>query len=108
MDFSAIVDFFTGITYGRALSLLVTFFGVTSTFAYLHQAYWIWKRKSSGDVSLFTFGYFFLGQFVFVLYGFYNNDIPVIITFIANMIGSGLVIGMTLVYRKREKIVDSV
>lgn len=86
--------------YKTALEFLTTFFGVTSAFAYLHQAYWIWKRKSSADVSIFTFSYFFIGQLVYVLYGFYLGSFPIIATFIANMLGSGLVITLTVVFRK--------
>lgn len=85
---------------GDVLGFLAAFFGVTSTFAYLHQAYWIWKRKSSADVSIFTFAYFFLGQLVMLVYSIYLANIPYIITWIANMSGSGLVIILTLVYRK--------
>jgi uncharacterized protein with PQ loop repeat len=86
--------------YGEILAFLAAFFGVTSTFAYLHQAYWIWKRKSSADVSIFTFAYFFLGQTVMLLYSFHLHNIPYIITWIANMTGSSLVILLTIIYRK--------
>ena len=86
--------------YGELLNVVVTFFGVTSAFAYLHQAYWIWKRKSSADVSIFTFAYFFTGQFFYLLYGFYLGSFPIIATFVANMIGSGLVIVLAVAYRK--------
>ncbi len=86
--------------YSDTLKFLVTFFGVTSAFAYMHQAYRIWRRKSSADVSIFTFSYFFIGQFIYLLYGIYLNEFPIIATFIANMAGSGLVITLILVYRK--------
>lgn len=89
-------------TYGDILNFLATFFGVTSSFAYLHQAYVIWRRKSSADVSIFTFGYFFIGQFVYVLLGIYLGSFPIIATFIANMIGSGLVISLAVAFRKRS------
>ena len=68
-------------SYGEFLSWLTAFFGVTSAFAYLHQAYWILKRKSAADVSLFTFIYFFLGQFAFVLFGFHTGQLNIILTF---------------------------
>ena len=87
-------------SYGAILEWLVPFFGVTSTFAYLHQAFWIWRRKSSADVSLFTFSYFFLGQLVMLLYSIHIGNIPYIIVWIANMTGSGLVILLTVMYRK--------
>ena len=86
--------------YGELLNVVVTFFGVTSAFAYLHQAYLIRKRKSSADVSIFTFAYFFTGQFFYLLYGFHLGSFPIIATFVANMIGSGLVIAMAVAYRK--------
>ncbi len=89
-------------TYGDFLSWLTAFFGVTSAFAYLHQAYWIWKRKSAADVSLFTFAYFFLGQFAFLLYGLHSAQLNIILTFIANMCGSGLVIALVLRFRHPE------
>lgn len=86
-------------TYGEVLNWLTAFFGVTSAFAYLHQAYWIWKRKSSADVSLFTFSYFFMGQLAFFLYGLHSHQINIIATFLANMCGSGLVIVLVLRFR---------
>jgi uncharacterized protein with PQ loop repeat len=96
-------------SYGAILEWLVPFFGVTSTFAYLHQAFWIWRRRSSADVSLFTFSYFFLGQLVMLLYSIHIGNIPYIIVWIANMTGSGLVIVLTVVYRRggAQKAVSS-
>jgi len=88
--------------YGTALEYLVTFFGVTSAFAYMHQAWVIWRRKSSADVSIFTFAYFFTGQLIYVLYGVYLGSFPIIATFVANMMGSGLVISLALIFRKRK------
>ena len=87
---------------GLVLEFLVTFFGVTSSFAYLSQAWVMWKRKSSADVSIFTFAYFFAGQLVYVVYGFYLGSIPIIATFIANMLGSGLVIALALAFRRKK------
>lgn len=91
--------------YGSALAWLMAFFGVTSAFAYIHQAYWIWKRKSSADVSIFTFVYFFCGQTIALLYSIYLFDVPFILTWIANMTGSGLVIAMTIIYRRKAETV---
>ncbi|HUX07441.1 MAG TPA: PQ-loop domain-containing transporter [Acidobacteriota bacterium] len=86
--------------YGLALEFLTTFFGVTSAFAYLPQALTIWRNKSSADVSIFTFAYFFAGQLVYVIYGIHLGSIPIILTFVANMLGCGSVIAMAIHFRR--------
>jgi MtN3 and saliva related transmembrane protein len=86
--------------YGLILEYLTTFFGVTSAFAYLPQALTIRRNRSSADVSVFTFAYFFAGQLIYVLYGLQLGSLPIILTFIANMLGCGTVIAMALYYRK--------
>jgi MtN3 and saliva related transmembrane protein len=87
--------------YGLILEYLTTFFGVTSALAYLPQALTIHRNKSSADVSIFTFAYFFAGQLIYVLYGLHLGSLPIILTFIANMLGCGSVIAMAAYYRKR-------
>ena len=94
--------------YGMALEFLTTFFGVSSAFAYLPQAITIWRNKSSADVSIFTFSYFFAGQFVYVFYGIHLSSIPIILTFLANMLGCGTVIAMAIYFRKKGVRTESV
>ncbi|MFC1720916.1 SemiSWEET family sugar transporter [Patescibacteria group bacterium] len=84
------------------LEIFVTFMGVLMSVGYFPQAYKIWKTKSARDVSLFTYGIFSVGTFVWTLYGVYINDLPIILSFIVGIIGSWLVLGLSLYYKDKK------
>jgi MtN3 and saliva related transmembrane protein len=60
------------------LSVLATFFGTFQALANLPQAYKIFKRRSSKDVSLTTYLIFLVGSVVWVLYGIEIGSFAVI------------------------------
>ena len=67
---------------------------------YYPQAYKIYKNKSAKDISVPTYAIFSIGTFVWTLYGFYLNDLPIILSFVIGVAGSWAVLGLTLYYRK--------
>ncbi|KKT81707.1 MAG: hypothetical protein UW78_C0006G0072 [Candidatus Azambacteria bacterium GW2011_GWA1_44_9] len=77
--------------------------GVLMSIGYYPQAYIIWKNKSSQGISILTYSIFSVGTFVWTIYGFYLRDVPIILSFILGVVGSWLVLGLTLYY-KRKKI----
>ena len=76
--------------------------GVLMSIGYYPQAYKIYKTKSSRGVSLLTFGIFGIGTLTWTIYGFYTNDWTIIWGFVVGVIGSWLVIGLTLFYRNKN------
>ena len=66
-------------TFDRALGLLVSIVGIATGGAYLPQAVRIWKRRSSGDVSILTYVLFLGGQSVYFVYGIRISQWPLIV-----------------------------
>ena len=77
-------------------------FGVAlfvNAFLFIPQAWNIFKYKKSGEVSLITFGGFWVTQLLTVIHAIINHDNILLIGYILAMITCGLVIVLTLVYR---------
>lgn len=62
------------------LSWLATFFGILIGVGNFPQAFRIFKRRSSGDISVFSILIFFFGAIIWTLYGIELNNFPVVIT----------------------------
>ena len=69
---------------------------------YYPQAYRIWKRKASHDVSLGTYVMFGVGTCIWLLYGLYQRDVAITLSFLPGAFGSWLVIALTLYYRRTK------
>ncbi len=78
---------------------IVTILGVAMSCGYYPQAYTIWKRKSSADVSLVSYVVFVIGTTTWTIYGFYKHDTAIIWSFIIGAVGSVLVLSLALYYR---------
>ena len=57
--------------------------GVLTTISFLPQAVRAWKTKSTKDISLAMFLCFCTGVVLWVIYGFYTQNLPV---FLANFV----------------------
>ena len=55
--------------------------GILTTISFLPQAIKTWQTKSTKDISLAMFLTFCVGVTLWVVYGFYTNNLPV---FVAN------------------------
>jgi MtN3 and saliva related transmembrane protein len=64
--------------------ILATLFGTLSAIANFPQAWRIFKRKSAGDISIWTYSLLFVGAITWILYGFEINNFPIVIT---NIVG---------------------
>jgi MtN3 and saliva related transmembrane protein len=62
------------------LSYLAGFFGFFIGVANFPQAIKIFKTKSAKDISIITLSIFFMGSFVWTLYGIELQNVPIIIT----------------------------
>lgn len=68
--------------------------------AYFPQAYNIYKNKSGFNISIATFVLFGIGTLLWTLYGFSKNDWILIVSFLPGVIGSWLILILTLIYRR--------
>ena len=81
------------------LAWLVSAVGIATGAAYVPQVARIWKRRSSDDVSIFTYALFLGGQLVYLVYGIRIRQVPLIVGMAANIVGSVAVIGSALRFR---------
>tara|TARA_Y100000310_G_scaffold313669_1_gene362301 strand:+ start:657 stop:914 length:258 start_codon:yes stop_codon:yes gene_type:complete len=81
------------------LAILATFFGVVGAIGFYLQAFKVFKRKSSADVSIPSFIIFSLGMFFWLLYGIELRDSPLLIANTVGLVGGLLVISGSLYYR---------
>ena len=83
------------------IKILATVMGMVMSLGYFLQAYKIYKNKSSKDVSTLSYVVFSFGTLTWLIYGISINDLPIILGFIFGVIGSWLVLILTLIYRKK-------
>ena len=70
------------------LIILTIIFGIAMSFGYFTQTYKIFSRKSSKDISLWTYLFFALGIIIWLIYGITINNFPIIISNIVYLIGA--------------------
>ncbi|MFC1753204.1 SemiSWEET family sugar transporter [Thermoproteota archaeon] len=68
------------------LSVLATVGGVMMSLAHIPQAYKIYKTKSAHDISLLTYSIFLGGSIIWIVYGAYFRDWPVLISFVVSLV----------------------
>ena len=83
-------------------TVFVSFIGVLMSLGYYPQAYTIWKNKSAQNVSIITFFIFSIGTLTWLIYGIKNNDIPVIASFGLGVVGSWLVLSLSIFYKIKK------
>ena len=74
------------------ISILVSIFGILMSIGHFFQAGKIIKNKKAKDVSLMTYLIFFIGSFIWLIYGVILKELPIVISFIIGVIGSFLVL----------------
>ena len=60
--------------------------GTLTTISFLPQAIQAWKTKSTKDISLAMFLSFCVGVTLWVIYGFYTDNIPVFVANFATLV----------------------
>lgn len=89
--------------YAGMLAVITIITGSMLALSYFPQAYKIWKRKSSEDISLIMFGISFPALTVWLIYGLSINNTPLIISNSIGVIGCGLIILLYFKYKKKVK-----
>ncbi|MDD5547808.1 MAG: SemiSWEET family transporter [Candidatus Pacebacteria bacterium] len=85
------------------LKIFVTLMGIAMSAGYYPQAYKIWKNKSARNVSILSYIIFGLGTLTWAIYGFYLKDPIIFLGFIVGVVGSWLVLGLTVYYNFFKK-----
>jgi MtN3 and saliva related transmembrane protein len=62
------------------VEIIVTIIGSIMGAMLFPQAYKIFKRKSAGDISIYSFSYILFGTAVWVFYGIYISAYPIVIS----------------------------
>lgn len=76
--------------------------GIIMSFGYYSQAYKIYKKKSSKDVSIFSYIIFSLGTLVWLIYGLIIRDLTIILGFSLGVVGSWLVLFLLIIKRRKK------
>lgn len=90
------------LTFINFIKVIATIMGIIMSLGYFPQAYKVYKNKSSKDISLLAFVIFSLGTLTWFIYGLALKDMPIILGFILGVIGSWLVLILSLIYRNRK------
>lgn len=81
------------------ISWLASVFGVLMSISWFAQAKRIWKRKSAQDVSMLFLSIFAVGNLIWLVYGLFIQDIPIILSFAVGLLGVITVFFLALKYR---------
>lgn len=73
--------------------------GALTTFAFLPQVIRVWKLKETRDLALSTFLMFSIGVFLWLIYGVFVNDLPVIIANAVTLVLALIILGFKLKYK---------
>ena len=85
------------------IEILATVMGVMLSLGYYPQAYKIWKSKTADNVSLVSYIIFALGTLSWTLYGIYLHSWVIFVSFVIGAIGSGTVLVLKLLYRRKSR-----
>lgn len=86
----------------KTFEIFVSIVGILMSFGYYPQAYKIWKSKSAEDISLPMYIIMSFGSSVWFIYGVILKDFTIMSGFVFGVIGSILVLILTLIYRNRK------
>jgi MtN3 and saliva related transmembrane protein len=81
--------------------LLATITGIIMSIAWWPQVIKIFRRKSVEDLSIITYSVFFPSMVIWVVYGFYTQQAPVIITNVIGGTGCGFILLGFVLFKKR-------
>ena len=73
--------------------------GLLTTFAFIPQAWYIWRTRSARDVSLHTFSAFTVGVFLWLVYGVLKAEWPIVIWNGVTLVLAGTILGMKLRFK---------
>lgn len=87
----------------KIFQVLTTIVGIVMSIGYFPQAYKLYKTKSAENLSILSFSIFAAGTLIRTLYGVFIGDRVLILSFIVGVVGSRLVLGLTLAYKIKKR-----
>jgi len=88
--------------YATILAVLATVIGSISALAYLPQAYKMYKRKSSSDISMTSYGIWTVSTVIWLLYAISISNYPLMTTSTIGLFGITSIIIMYFKYNKKK------
>ncbi len=85
------------------IALLATISGVVSGFANIPQIIKIFKTKSAKDLSITTQTIFLVMSIIWLIYGFYIDNLPLIISNVLYVMTYSIIIAGYCLYGKGKK-----
>jgi MtN3 and saliva related transmembrane protein len=85
------------------LSILASIAGISMGLSSIPQIYRIYLRKSAADISKITHIIIVLGAFIWMLYGFEINSIPIIISNFIGILTNALILIGCYFYRDTNR-----
>lgn len=76
--------------------------GICTTAAVIPQIIKSWRSKEVSDVSPIMFGILMLGVGLWVVYGIFKNDLPIIVTNGISFTLNTIMLVLMLLFRKRK------
>lgn len=81
------------------ITILGLIAGTLTTVAFLPQLAKTWQTKSAKDVSLGMLTIFSTGVFLWLIYGFYLQALPIILANLITLIFNLIILGLKIRYR---------
>jgi MtN3 and saliva related transmembrane protein len=75
---------------------------ILTTFSFLPQAIQVIKTKNTGGISLGMYTMFVLGVFLWAIYGYTNNDMPVLLANLVTFIFASIILCYKIKYSLRH------
>ncbi|MEY2976558.1 MAG: SemiSWEET transporter [Prochlorotrichaceae cyanobacterium] len=72
--------------------------GTLTTLSFLPQVLKTWKSRSAKDISLAMFLMFCLGVILWIVYGAFNGDLPVILANVVTLTLASIILGFKFRY----------
>jgi len=83
-----------------ALGLLAA---TLTTVAFLPQVLKTWRRQSAEDLSMGTFGTFFVGVICWLAYGILIGDLPIILANVVTLVLAGAILVLAFIFNRRDR-----
>lgn len=72
-----------------------------TSLAFLPQVLKTWRSQSAADLSMGSFGTFFVGVVLWLVYGLLIGDLPVIVANLVTLVMAGAILVMKVVFDRR-------
>lgn len=90
-------------TFTMALGMIA---GTLTTLAYLPQLLKTWRSKSAEDISWGMLITLWIGIVLWLVYGSYTHDLPVICANVVTLLFASVILGLKIKYKRAQQTVN--